>query len=154
MRANYRNLKLSIHETTKYLELFLKNLLLNEKNELRNRDMYIGAILTEKADIGFEKTGHSNEKPDIGDKETGHSTDYPFIERDVELSSTSRFYIKKLFNKFGWDDFFGRTEVMKTLNLKESRSSEFLSLLLRRKLIEPVSGHGKGKYKFKKTSND
>lgn len=140
MRANYRNLKLSIHETTKYLELFLKNLLLNEKNELRNRDMYIGAILTEK--------------PDIGDKETGHSTDYPFIERDVELSSTSRFYIKKLFNKFGWDDFFGRTEVMKTLNLKESRSSEFLSLLLRKKLIEHVSGHGKGKYKFKKTSND
>ncbi len=65
MRANYRNLKLSIHETTKYLELFLKNLLLNEKNELRNRDMYIGAILTEKPDIGFEKTGHSNEKPDI-----------------------------------------------------------------------------------------
>ncbi len=140
MRANYRNLKLSIHETTKYLEPFLKNLLLNEKNELRNRDMYIGAVLTEK--------------PDIGDEETGHSTDYPFIERDVELSSTSRFYIKKLFNKFGWNDFFGRTEVMKTLNLKESRSSEFLSLLLRRKLIELVSGHGKGKYKFKKTRND
>ncbi len=154
VRANYRNLKLGIHETTKYLELFLKNLLLNEKNELRNRDMYIGAILTEKPDIGFEKTGHSNEKPDIGDKETGHSTDYPLIERDVELSSTSRFYIKKLFDKFGWGGFFGRTEVMKTLNLKESRSSEFLSLLLRRKLIEPVSGHGKGKYKFKKTSND
>lgn len=72
MRANYTNLKLGIHETTKYLELFLKNLLLNEKNELRNRDMYIGAVLTEKPDIGFEKTGHSNEKADIGDKETGH----------------------------------------------------------------------------------
>ena len=116
--------------------------------------MYIGAILTEKPDIGGNETGHSNEKADIGEKETGHSTDYPLIERDVELSSTSRFYIKKLFNKFGWDDFFGRTEVMKTLNLKKSRSSEFLSLLLRRKLIELVSGHGKGKYKFKKTSND
>ena len=133
MRANYRNLKLSIHETTKYLELFLKNLLLNEKNELRNRDMYIGAVLTEKPDIGDKETGHSNEKADIGEKETGHSTDYPLIERDVELSSTSRFYIKKLFSKFGWGDFFGRTEVMKTLNLKKSRSSEFLSLLLRKK---------------------
>mgnify|MGYP002672607116 FL=1 len=58
VRANYRNLKLGIHETTKYLELFLKNLLLNEKNELRNRDMYIGAILTEKPDIGDKETGH------------------------------------------------------------------------------------------------
>lgn len=140
MRANYRNLKLSIHETTKYLELFLKNLLLNERNELRNRDMYIGAVLTEK--------------PDIGDKETGHLADYSFIENNIDLSATNRFHAKALFDKFGWNDFFGRTEVMKTLNLKESRSSEFLSLLLRRKLIELVSGHGKGKYKFKKTSND
>ncbi len=112
MRANYRNLKLSIHETTKYLELFLKNLLLNEKNELRNRDMYIGAILTEKPDIGFEKTGHL--------------ADYSFIENNIDLSATNRFHAKALFDKFGWDDFFGRTEVMKTLNLKESRSSEFL----------------------------
>lgn len=154
MRANYRNLKLGIHETTKYLELFLKNLLLNEKNELRNRDMYIGAVLTEKPDIGFEKTGHSNEKADIGDKETGYSTDYPFIENNIDLSATNRFHTKALFDKFGWNDFFGRTEVMKMLNLKESRSSEFLSLLLRKNLIEHVSGHGKGKYKFKKTSND
>ena len=154
MRANYTNLKLGIYETTKYLELFLKNLLLNEKNELRNRDMYIGAVLTEKPDIGFEKTGHSNEKADIGDKETGHLADYSFIENNIDLSATNRFHAKALFDKFGWNDFFGRTEVMKTLNLKESRSSEFLSLLLRRKLIEPVSGHGKGKYKFKKTNND
>ena len=55
MRANYTNLKLGIYETTKYLELFLKNLLLNEKNELRNRDMYIGAVLTEKPDIQMKK---------------------------------------------------------------------------------------------------
>ena len=109
--------------------------------------MYIGAALTEKPDIVFEK-------PDIGDKETGHSTDYPFIENNIDLSATNRFHAKALFDKFGWGDFFGRTEIMKTLNLKESRSSEFLFLLLRKNLIEHVSGHGKGKYKFKKTRND
>ena len=147
VRANYRNLKLSIHETTKYLELFLKKLLLNEKNELRNRDMYIGAILTEKADIGFEKTGHSNEKPDIRLiihwlKETSN-----YLRRVV-------FILKNCSANLDGTTFFGRTKVMKTLNLKKSRSSEFLSLLLRKNLIEHVSGHGKGKYKFKKTSND
>lgn len=30
-----------IHETTEYLELFLRNLLLNENNELHNRNLHI-----------------------------------------------------------------------------------------------------------------
>lgn len=41
VRANYTNIKKDIHETTEYLELFLKNLLLNEENELHNRDLHI-----------------------------------------------------------------------------------------------------------------
>ena len=36
VRANYTDLKNGVHETTEYLELFLKNLLLDEKNELHN----------------------------------------------------------------------------------------------------------------------
>ena len=41
VRANYNDLKNGIHETTKSLELFLRNLLLEEKNELHNRTMHI-----------------------------------------------------------------------------------------------------------------
>ena len=36
VRANYTNLQEDIHETTEYLEVFFRNLLLNEKNELHN----------------------------------------------------------------------------------------------------------------------
>lgn len=39
VRANYTNLQKGIYETTEYLEIFLKNLLLNEKNELKNREL-------------------------------------------------------------------------------------------------------------------
>ena len=42
VRANYNNLQKGIHETTEYLEKFLRNLLLNEKNELNNRNLHIG----------------------------------------------------------------------------------------------------------------
>lgn len=38
--ANYTNLQKGIHETTEYLEAFLRNLLLNEKNELHNRNLH------------------------------------------------------------------------------------------------------------------
>ena len=41
VRANYTNLKKDVHETTEYLELFLRNLLLGENNSLKNRDMHI-----------------------------------------------------------------------------------------------------------------
>lgn len=39
VRANYNDLKNGIHETTKYLELSLRNLLLNENHPLHNRTL-------------------------------------------------------------------------------------------------------------------
>ena len=66
MRANYNDLKNGIHETTEYLELFLRNLLLDEKNELHNRSMHISGLLDVKVDIGcmavesFPKKGWLN----------------------------------------------------------------------------------------------
>ncbi len=56
VRANYTNLQKGIHETTEYLEAFLRNLLLNEKNELHNRNLHISELLNEeKVDIGEKK---------------------------------------------------------------------------------------------------
>lgn len=41
VRANYNNLQKGICENTEYLELFFRNLLLGEKNELKNRYLHI-----------------------------------------------------------------------------------------------------------------
>ena len=41
VRANYNNYVKNVFETTKYLELFLRNLLLGEDNILSNREMHI-----------------------------------------------------------------------------------------------------------------
>lgn len=41
VRANYTDLQNGIHETTEYLETFLRNLLLNEKTELHNRALHV-----------------------------------------------------------------------------------------------------------------
>ena len=41
VRANYNNLQKNVHETTEYLETFLRNLLFGEQNELHNRTMHI-----------------------------------------------------------------------------------------------------------------
>lgn len=44
VRANYNNLRYGVHETTEYLELFLKNLLLNENHPLHNRTLHISGF--------------------------------------------------------------------------------------------------------------
>lgn len=41
VRANYNNYKKGVFTTTEYLELFLRNLLLEETNPLKNRDLHI-----------------------------------------------------------------------------------------------------------------
>ena len=70
VRANYTDLKNGVHETTEYLELFLKNLLLDEKNELHNRTMHVSGKFnnSQKADIGEGKADIGEEKADIAIK--------------------------------------------------------------------------------------
>lgn len=51
VRANYNNYMKDIRETTEYLELFLRNLLLGETNDLKNRYLHVRWVDI-KQDIG------------------------------------------------------------------------------------------------------
>ena len=128
-------LQKDIHETTEYLEVFLRNLLLNEKNELHNRNLHISGLLNE-------------EKVDIGD--TKVDIESVISEKGSDFSVKTIVHIHRLFEKFGFVEVFGRSVVMELLELKGSGASKLLSNLVQADIIEPVSGHGKGKYKFKK----
>lgn len=48
VRSNYQNIELGVKNDNEYLEKFFRNLLMNENNELRNRDMDILASRNEK----------------------------------------------------------------------------------------------------------
>ena len=149
VRANYTNLQKGIHETTEYLEAFLRNLLLNEKNELHNRNLHISGLLNEeKVDIGDARVDIENKKVDIQDKKV--DIENVLSEKGSDFSVKTTVHIHRLFEKFGFDEIFGRSAVMELLELKGSGASKLLSNLVQADTIEPVSGHGKGKYKFKK----
>ena len=128
--------------TTEYLELFLRNLLLNEQNELQNRNLHISGLLNkEKVDIQGMKVDIQDAKVDIESVLSAKGSDFT-VKTTV--------HIHRLFEKFGFDEVFGRSAVMELLELKGSGASKLLSNLVKADIIEPVSGHGKGKYKFKK----
>ena len=142
VRANYTNLQKGIYETTEYLELFLRNLLLNEQNELQNRNLHISGLPNkEKVDIQSAKVDIQDAKVDIESVLSAKGSDFT-VKTTV--------HIHRLFEKFGFDGVFGRSAVMELLELKSSGASKLLSNLVQADIIEPVSGHGKGKYKFKK----
>ena len=162
VRANYTSLQNDIHETTEYLEMFLRNLLLGEKNELHNRNLHISGrwtnkkvdIETEKVDIETEKVGIETEKVGIETEKVDIETEKVdiesiLLEKGVEFSIKTTIHIHRLFRKFGFDEIFGRSAVMEFLGLKSSGTSKLLSNLVQAGIIEAVSGYGKGKYKFK-----
>ena len=70
-------------------------------------------------------------------------------ENGSNFSVKTTIHIHRLFEKFGFDEAFGRSAVMELLELKASGASKLLSNLVQTDIIEPVSGHGKGRYKFK-----
>ncbi len=101
-----------------------------------------------KVDIGDTKVDIENGKVDIQDKKVDIKS--VVSEKGSDFSVKTMIHIHRLFEKFGFDEVFGRSAVMELLGLKGSGASKLLSNLVQVDIIEPVSGHGKGKYKFKK----
>lgn len=135
VRANYTNLQKGIHETTEYLEVFLRNLLLNEQNELQNRNLHISGLLNEeKVDMGNAKVDIENEKVDI---------ESVLSAKGSAFSVKTTVHIHRLFEKFGFDGVFGRSAVMELLELKSSGASKFLSNLVQADdLMGLIQKHG------------
>lgn len=147
VRANYTNLQKGVHETTEYLELFLRNLLLGEKNELHNRDMHISGLLSaSKVDIRGEKVDIQGEKVDIQTPKV----DIHIMLAEKKFSGKTISHIEKLFEIYGFQDIFGRGSVGEILGIKPSGASKLLAKMVQAEIVEPVSGYGKGKYRFKK----
>ena len=128
VRANYNDLKNGIHETTEFLEVFLRNLLLNEEHPLHNRTLHISGAFEEpeKANIDAEKAN---------------------IE-DVFTAKTAA-HVQTLREALGSQIAFGRSDVQRVLGLRPTRSSALLREMAEHGIIDPVAGHGKGKYRFR-----
>ena len=128
VRSNYNDLKNGIHETTEFLEVFLRNLLLNENHPLHNRTLHISGTFKEP-----EKVNIDSEKANI--------------EEDFTAKTAS--HVRKLQEALGKESVFGRSDVQRVLDLKPTRCTALLREMAEHGIIEPVTGHGKGKYRFR-----
>ena len=163
VRANFNDLSKGIRETTEFVELFLRNLLLGESNELKNRYLYIRwqeqkqdigdikqVIEDKKQDIQNAKQDIQNIKQDIEDKKQNIDRRESHVEVAENVSKKTKQHIQELFETFGYDQFFGRTEVMRILPITASPASTLIKRMLEMKLIYPIKEKGKGKYLFQR----
>ena len=135
VRANYTNLKDGIYETTEYLELFIRNLLLNEKSELKNRYLHIGYMFNdENVAIGDENVAIQNKNIAID---------------NLKFNIQTKANIKKLYEKVGTETIFGRSDVSNMCGISYSTAGNLISKMKASDLIEEIKGIGKGKYCFK-----
>ena len=137
-------------------QIFLRNLLLNENHPLHNRTIHISRAFKERTelDIKTENTDIETGKPDIEMEEADIETvnpDIGKIKADIEkkFQPKTAGHILKLWEAFPGQTIFVCSDVMEVMDVKPSRASELLRDMKEQGIIEPVSGHGKGKYRFR-----
>ena len=140
VRANYTNLQKGAHETTEYLELFLRNLLLGENNPLQNRTLHVRSGLL-KQDFDNTKQDFEQVKQDSIDTKQDFDR---LVTAGLSVRATNN--VLKLLRQYGFDKPFGRMDVAELLGITKSPASELLKKLLSVGAI--VSVKGKGMYQF------
>ena len=125
VRANYADIQNGMYEDRSYLEKFFRNGIHGEKNELKNRYLLIGADLSTT-----EKNG-DNEK--IGDKKSAINT---------RTKQTILDYMKG-------KEFVKASDVAEAINLKPSRTRDYLGELVKDGLIIAEGSNRNRIYKLK-----
>lgn len=149
VRANYNNLKEGIYETTEYLETFLRNLLLDEQNELSNRKLHIYVkSANQKPDIRRQNPDIDGQNPDIEASKATIDIPEQFQMILESFSKRTISHVQKLYENYGSQTVFGRSDVVELLGIQKSSASELLKKMLQSGIIVKVSGYGKGKYRF------
>ena len=143
VRANYNNFKIGIHETTEYLELFLRNLLLNEENELHNRVMHISGKFVIPPKANDESIKANIEMQKVNDKSIKANIRKQIGKIIPGLSDKTEDHILRIYEAYGTAEAFGRKDIMLLTGLKATRASEVIKLLISAEIIEAVKGHGK-----------
>lgn len=115
--------------------------LLNENHPLHNRTLHISGTFKapKKANIGDQKANIESEKVNIESEKVN-------IQSSFTVKTAS--HVCKLLDEFGFQTVFGRADVQEILGLKPTRSTALIKEMADKGLVEPVTGLGKGKYRF------
>ncbi len=120
---------------------------MDEKNELHNRAMHISGLFGKEVRIEKTKVDIQNKKVDI--EKAKVDIQKMLTNFSDKITEKTINHALEIFLKCGKDNYFGRTVVEEITGLKSSGASKLIKLLIDSGVVQPVAGHGKGKYRFK-----
>ncbi len=108
---------------------------INENHPLHNRALHITGIfkVPEKVNIEGQKANIEREKANI----------------ENAFTAKTASHVCKLLEKYGFQTIWGRSNVQEVLGLKPTRSTALLKEMAEKGVVEPVTGFGKGKFRFR-----
>ena len=141
VRANYKNLPKGISREPVFLENFFRNMLMGEHHEMKNR--YLHVNYRGKVDALSRHDDIAVEIAEI--RQTAG------IEQRLESAKLNTPTKKKLFAIIQGvcGEVFGASKVMELTGCKPTAATSLIKKLLFLEIIEPIAGHGKGKYRVK-----
>lgn len=98
------------------------------------------------------KTVVSEQKQLFGDEKTVVSEEKQLFDQtlnELNISSNAKEKIVQLYRNFSHDMMFSRADVMRITGITSSPAGDLINKMKSAHLIEPVTGHGKGKYRFR-----
>lgn len=104
-----------------------------------------------KEPIDPEKGSFGDEKVSIGSEEVAVETEKVSIDQiiaSLDVAQPTRVNLKKLWGAIAEMQVIGRSEVMRITEVESTRAGQLLALMLKNRMIEPVKGHGKGRYRW------
>lgn len=99
---------------------------------------------TEKAVVSGEKQLFDEQKAVV----SGENQLFESLLFGLKAKTKTKETMVKLYRQFGFDTAFARADIMKLVGVTSSPAGALIDKLKEAELIEPVSGKGKGKYKF------
>lgn len=102
--------------------------------------------------VPIEKTGVSDEKQAFQGKKadvSGRKQAFRDTIDNMKISKPTKNKILLLYEHFGSDLIFSRADIIQITGITSSPAGELIKKMNNAGIIEPVSGHGKGKYCFK-----
>ena len=104
-----------------------------------------GEISSEEASALIDN--YYAEKAIFGDAKANFEAEKANIEKMFNPKTAA--HVLQLLETFRFEKVFGRSDVQRELGLKPTRSSELLHEMAENGITVPVSGFGKGKYRFR-----
>lgn len=100
--------------------------------------------ITDKAVVSGENQLFDEQKAVVSDENQLFETLLLGLKAKTKTKET----MVELYRQFGFDTAFARADIMKLVGVTSSPAGALIDKLKEAELIEPVSGQGKGKYKF------